>query len=124
MTYEFADPGVIVHEDISFGLNISDGSTVVGHSFIRRVSIRSTTKTLNDFPHVWIIGIGHCVLEKIFPTFCLGLVDSLGSFMTSASPLMAILMDRSTEAILSVDFSSHMKVIQDLDFLLGFDFPT
>ena len=81
MTYEFADPGVIVHEDISFGLNISDGSTVVGHSFIRRVSIRSTAKTLNDFPHVWIIGIGHCVLEKIFPTFCLGLVDSLGSFI-------------------------------------------
>ena len=124
MTYEFADPGVIVYEEINFGLNISDGSTVVGHSFIRRVSIRSTAKTLNDFPHVWIIGIGHYVFEEIFPTFCLGLVDSLGSFMTSASPLMAILMDRSTEAILSVDFGSHMKVIQDLDFLLGFDFPT
>ena len=123
MTYEFPDPGVIVYEEISFGLNISDGSTVVGHSFIRRVSIRSTAKTLNDFPHAWIIGIGHCVLE-IFPTFCLGLVDSLGSFMTSASPLMVILMDRSTEAILGVDFGLHMKVIQDLDFLLGFDFPT
>ena len=92
---EFADPGVMVYEDVSFGFNISDGSTVVGHCFVRRVSIRSTIKTLSDFPHVWTFRIEHCVLEKTFLTSCLGLLDSLGSFTTSVNPLLAILMESS-----------------------------
>ena len=39
---EFADPGVVVYGDDGFRLDISDGSTVVGHSFVRRVGVRST----------------------------------------------------------------------------------
>ena len=49
---KFADPCVVVNEDVSFRFNISDGWTVVGHSFVRRVSIRSTVETLDNFPHV------------------------------------------------------------------------
>ena len=98
----------MVNEDISFGFNISDGSTLVGHSFIRRVSIRSAVKTLNNFPHVWTVRIGHCILEKIFLTFCLGLVDHFGSFTTSIYPLLAILMDDLAEAISVAVFGSHM----------------
>ena len=89
----------MIYEDVSFGVNISDGAMVVGHCFVWRVSIRSTVKTLNDFPCIWTVRVGHCVLENIFPTFCLSLVDSLGSFSTSVNPLLAILMDRSTKVI-------------------------
>ena len=108
---EFADPVVVVNEDISFWFNIIqyDGSTVAVHSFVRRVSIRSTVETLNNFPHVWTVGIGHRVLEKIFPTFCLGHIDCLGSFTTSIYSLFSIFMDRSTEAISRADLA--------LDFL-------
>ena len=80
----------------------------MGHGFVRRVSIRSTVKTLSNFPHVWTVGIRHRVLEKIFPAFWLGLINCLGSFTTSAYPLLAILMDRLAEAILSADFGSHV----------------
>ena len=97
----------MVNEAFSFGFNISDGLTIVRHSFVRRVSIRSTVKTLNNFPHVWTVGIEHHDLEKIFPTFSLGLTDYLASFMTSVYPLLAILMDCLTEAILIADFGSH-----------------
>ena len=72
---------IIISLNISFGFSISDGSAVVGHGFVRRSSIRSTVK--NNFPHVWTVGIGHRVLEKIFPTLCLGLVDCLVNFTTS-----------------------------------------
>ena len=98
----------MVNEDVSFGLSISDGSTVVGHGFVRRIGIRSTVKTLNKFPHVWTVGIEHHVLEKIFPTLCLGLVDRLVSYATSVYPILAILMNRLTEAILNADFGSDM----------------
>ena len=30
-----ADPGVVINEDVSFGFNTSDGSTVVVHSFVK-----------------------------------------------------------------------------------------
>ena len=113
----------MVNEDVSFRFNISYGSTVVGHSFVRRVSIRSTVETLNNFPHVRTVGIGHCVLEKIFPIFCFGLVDRLVSFMTSIYPLLAILMDHLTEAILVADFGSHMWSHPRFGSLTGFRFP-
>ena len=111
----------MVNEDISFGFNISDGSTLVGHSFIRRVSIRSTVKTMNNFPHVWTVRIGHCILE-IFLTFCLGLVDCLGSFTTSIYPLLAILMDHLSEAISVAVFGSHMWSHPRFRSLAGFRF--
>ena len=103
----------MVNKDVSFAFNISDGSTVVGHSFVRRISIRSTVETLritveNNFLHVWTVRIGQCILDKIFPTLCLGLVDCLVSFTTSVYPLQAILMDRLTEANLNTDFGSNM----------------
>ena len=119
---EFADPGVVVYEDVSYGSNISDGSTVVGHSSARRVSFRNTVKTLTNFPHVRTVEIGHRVLEKVFPTFCFGLVDCLGSFTTSVIPLLAILMDRLTEAISVADFGSHMWSYPRFRSLAGFRF--
>ena len=118
----FADPGVVVNEDVGFRFNISDGSAVVGHTFIRRVGIRSTIETLNNFPHVRTVGIGHRVSEKIFPTFCFGLVDCLSSFTTSVYPLLAILMDRLTEAISLADFGLHMWSHQRFGSLTGFRF--
>ena len=42
----------MVNEDVSFRFNINDGSTVVGHSFVRRVSIGGTVETLDNFPNV------------------------------------------------------------------------
>ena len=42
----------MVNEDVSLGFGISDRSTVVRHSFVRRVSVRSTVETLDNFPHV------------------------------------------------------------------------
>ena len=98
----------MVNEDVSFGFNISDDSTAVRHSFVRRVSFRSTVKTLNNFPHVWTVIIGYRVLEKIFLTFFLRLVDRLGSFTTSIYPLLVVLMDRLTKAISIADFCSNM----------------
>ena len=112
----------MVNEDVSFRFDTSDGSTVVGYSFVGRVSIRNTVKTLNNFSHVWTAGVGHCVLGKIFPTFCLGLVDCLGSFTTSVYPLLAILMDRLTEAICFSDFGSHMWNHPRFRSLHGFSF--
>ena len=112
----------MIYEGVSFGFNISDGSTIVGHSFVKGVSIMSTIKTLNNFPHVWTIRIGHCILEKIFATFCLGLVDSLGSFTTCINPLLVILMDRSSEPILGADFGSHVWSHPRFRFLAGFRF--
>ena len=96
----------IISLNVSFGFSINDGSAVVGHGFVRRSSIRSTVK--NNFPHVWTVGIGHRVLEKIFPTLCLGLVDCLVNFMTSVYPLLAILMDCLMEAISNTDFGLDM----------------
>ena len=119
---EFADPGVVVNEDVSFRFNISDDSTVVGHSIIRRVSIRSTVETLNNFPHVRAAGIGHNVLEKIFPTFAFGLADCLISFTTRVYRLLAILMDRLTEVILVADFGSHMWIHPRFRSHTGFRF--
>ena len=93
---EFADPDLLVYEDVSFfsyedvRFDISDGSTVAGHCIIRRVGIRSIIQTLNEFPNVWAIWIQHCILRKIFLTFCLGLVDNLLGFMTSIDPLLSI----------------------------------
>ena len=112
----------MVNEDVSFRFNISDGSTVVGHSFVRRVSIRSTIETLDNFPHVRTIGIGHRVLEKIFPTFCFGLVDLLVSFTTSVYSLLVILMDHLMEAISVADFGSHMWSHPRFRSLAGFRF--
>ena len=91
-------------------------------ALLRRVSIRSTAKTLNNFPHVWIVGIGHYVLEKIFLTFCLGLVDRLGSFTTSVYPFLVILMDGSTEAILSENFGFYLWSHPKFRSLAGFKF--
>ena len=51
---EFADPDLLVYEDVSFfsyedvRFDISHGSTVVGHRIIRRVGIRITIQTLNE----------------------------------------------------------------------------
>ena len=112
----------MVNEDVSLGFNISDGSTVVGHSFVRRVSIRSTIETLDNFPHVRTIRIGHRVLEKIFPTFCYGLIDLLVSFTTTVYPLLVILMDPLMEAISVVDFGSHMWSHPRFRSLAGFRF--
>ena len=39
----------------------------------------------------------HCILKKIFPTFCLGLVGNLLGFMTGIDPLLSILMYCPTE---------------------------
>ena len=39
---KFVDPGLMLYEDVGFGFDISDGSTLVGHCFVRRVGIRST----------------------------------------------------------------------------------
>ena len=98
----------MLNEYVSFRFDISDGSTVVGHGLVRRVSIRSTVKTLNNFPHVWTVGTRHHVFKKIFPAFLLGLINCLGSFTTSVYPLLAILMDRSAEAISSANIGSHV----------------
>ena len=38
---EFADPSVMVYEDVGFGFDVSDGSTVVGRFFDERVGISS-----------------------------------------------------------------------------------
>ena len=97
----------MVNENVSFRFNINDDSTVVGDSFVRRIIIRSTVETLNNFPHVWTVRIGHRVLEKIFPTLCPGLVDRLVSFTTSVYPLLAILMNRLTETISNTEFGSN-----------------
>ena len=119
---ELADPGVVVSEGVSFGFNISDGSTVVGHSFTRRVCIWCTVKTLDNFPHVRTIWIGHRVLEKGFPTLCFCLVDRLVSLATGVYPLLAILMDRLMDAISVADFSWHMWIDPRFWFLAGFRF--
>ena len=110
----------IISLNVSFGFSINDGSAVVGHGFVRRSSIRSTVK--NNFPHVWTVGIGHRVLEKIFPTLCLGLVDCLVNFMTSVYPLLAILMDCLMEAISNTDFGLDMWSHPRFWSLAGFRF--
>ena len=94
----------------------------MGYSFVRRVSIRSTVKTLNNFPHVRTVGIRHRVLEKIFPTFCFGPVDRLVSLTTSVYSLLAILMDCLTEAISVADFGLHMWSHSRFRSLTGFRF--
>ena len=38
---EFADPSVLVYEDVGFGFDVSDGSTVMGRCFDERVGISS-----------------------------------------------------------------------------------
>ena len=114
----------MVYEDVSFGFNISDGSTVVGHFFVRRVSIRSTIKTLSDFPHVWTFRIGHCVLEKTFLTSVLAslivLVASLQASIHSWRFWWIVRRRRFWVHILA----RTCGIIQGLDFLLGLDFPT
>ena len=112
----------MVYEEVGFGFNISDGSTLVGLCFFGIISIRSTVQTLNDSPSVWTVRIGHCVLENIFSTFCLGLVDRLGSFTTTVNPLLVILMYCLTEAISSEDFGSPVWSHPRFRFLAGFRF--
>ena len=119
---EFADPGIMVYEDVGFRLDISDGLTVMGYCFVRRVCIRSTVQTLNYFPHVRAVWVGHCVLKKIFPAFCLDLVDSFGGFTTSIYPLLSILMRCSMEAIQSADFGTDLRIHPRFRLLAGFRF--
>ena len=39
----------MVNEDVNFRFNVNDGLTIVGHSFVRRVSIRSTVEKVEIF---------------------------------------------------------------------------
>ena len=87
---------------IGFGFDVSDGSAIVGHCFVWIVGIRSTVQTLDDFPHIWAIWIRHRVLKETFLTYCLGI------FTASIDPFPSVLMDCSTETILSTDFGLHM----------------
>ena len=112
----------MVYEEVGFGFDISDGSTLVGLCFFGIISIRSTVQTLNDSPYVWTVRIGHCVLENIFSTFYLGLVDRLGSFTTTVNPILVILMYCSTDAISSEDFGSAVWSHPRFRFLAGFRF--
>ena len=61
-------------------------------------------------------------MEKVFPTFCFCLVDHLGRFATGVFPLLAILMDRLSEAISVADFRSYMRIHPRFRFLAGFGF--
>ena len=49
---ESADSGIVVNEYVSFRFNTSDRFAIVGHSFVMRVSIRTTIASLDNFPHV------------------------------------------------------------------------
>ena len=85
--------------------------------------VLSTIQTLNDFSHVWFIGVGHRILEKIFPTLCLSLVNCLGDFLTRVNPFLQVVVYCSLKITANADFSM-IGVTQGLDVLLGFDFPT
>lgn len=52
---KLADPGVMVDEDVSFGLGISDCAAIMGHGFIALVGIWDSFETSNDLPHTWAI---------------------------------------------------------------------
>ena len=73
-----------------------------------RVGIWSTVQTLDDVPHVWAVRIRHCIFKYVFPTFCLGIVDSLSGFTASIDRLLLVLMYYQMEAISCMDFGSHM----------------
>ena len=119
---KFPYPGIVIYEYIDFGFDVGDGSTVMGHCFVWRVGIGGTDQTLDDFSHFCTIWIRHCVLKEIFPTFCLGLVDSLGRFTASIDPFLSFLMDCPTEAILSTDFGLHVLSHPRFRFLARFCF--
>ena len=111
----------MVSQNVGFGFDVGDGTTIMGHSFVWWVGIWSTFQTLDEFPHVWTIWIRHCILKEVFPAFCLYLVDNLGGFI---NPFLLVLMDWPMEAISSRILACTCGVIQGLDFLLWFDFPT
>ena len=81
----------------------------------------STVQILDDFLYIWDLWIWHCVF-KIFPTFCLGIVDSFGGFTESIDPLQSILMDCPTKEILSTHFCSHVWSHPKFRFLPRFCF--
>ena len=61
-------------------------------------------------------------MEEIFPALCFDLIDRLVSFTTSVYPLLAILMDRLTEAIAVADLGSHMWSHPRFRYFTGFRF--
>ena len=82
---ELADPGTVLHENVSFGFDVGYSATVVWHGFICWIGILGTFQTLNDFWHIWSISVRHCILEKIFPIFSFGSLYSLDGITANAT---------------------------------------
>ena len=54
---EFADPVIMIDEDVSLRAGVGDCATVMRHGFIGRVGIWCAVKALNDFPYIWAVSI-------------------------------------------------------------------
>ena len=103
---------------IGFGFDVSDGSTIVGHCFVWIAGIRSTVQTLDDFPHIWAIWIRHSVLKETFLTYCL--VSSRRASIHFCQFWWIVRRRLFRVRILA----RTCGVIQGLEFLLDFVFPT
>ena len=73
-------------------------------------------------PHIWVVWIRHCILKEIFPSLCLGLINSLSGFTASIDPLLSVLVDCLKEVISSTDFGSHLWSHPRFRFLARFYF--
>ena len=120
---EFPDPGIVVHENVSFGFAVGDGATILWYDFIWWIDIWGTFQTLNDFQHIWYICARHSILKKIFPTFSFCLVYSLGCFTTYINPLLLVSVDFPTKAIGNAVFSSHLGSHPRFGFCARLSFP-
>ena len=120
---ELADPGTVLHENVSFGFDVGYSATVVWHGFICWIGIWGTFQTLNDFWHIWSISVRHCILEKIFPIFSFGSLYSLDGITACINPCLPVLADCLTKVIVNVDFSSHVWSHPRIGFLFQLWFP-
>ena len=62
-------------------------------------------------------------LLEIFPTLCLGLIDSPGGFTASIDSLLSVLVDYPKKAISKTDFGSHVWSNPRFRFVARFCFP-
>ena len=106
---KFADPGIVVYENIGFRFVVGDDTTIVGHCFIWWVDIWNTVQTLDDFPH-WRRSFQFSVLTSL-----VALVASLQALIHSCWFWWIVWWRQLWVWILA----RTCGVIQGLDFLLG-----
>ena len=59
---QFADPSIMINENVGLELGVGDYEAIMEHGFIGLVSIYDAVETWNNIPHIWTIDIRHGAL--------------------------------------------------------------